>query len=183
MEQKEIVREFIKSLGMMKPPVISTDLFKNFIKNIIIDSESMEEFIVYSDRFIKHSQTFQMAFLLHSLASVTAIAPTGDPIGEVRKSVKTIAFDIPIQEMVKIISMDEAQRYSELCEKLLEYNSDEAKRLDKRIVDDRNNPDHQKIDDGTDPNQLFDPMETKFPTQSTPGDDLTEDLEIKDYKD
>ena len=180
MQQKKIVRDFVDTLGKMNPPIINGSLFKNYLKNIIIDSQSLEEFIIYSERFLKHSQTFQMSFLIHSLASVLGISPSGNPIHQVLSSVQTHVFDIPHEEIIKIEKMDEAERYSQLCNNFMDFESKESKSLEVRISRDRNDPNLEKTDDGTAPNAIFDPMGTEFPTQSVPGDDLTEELEIKD---
>lgn len=180
MEHKDTVRKFVDALGKMKPATISASLLKSFITNIIIDSESLEEFIAYSDSFLKHSQTFQMAFLLHSLSSILTIDPLGNPIKQTRDNIETHAFnDISMEEIQVIIKSDEAKRYEGLCDKLMDLNGPEAKSLEKRMFDQRHS-DLEKIDDGTEPNQLFDPMKSKFPTQTEPGEDLTEELEVMD---
>ena len=53
----------------------------------------------------------------------------------------------------------------------------ESKKLEERIKEVRAG---EKVDDGTKPNQCFDPMKTHFSTQEEPGQDLTEDLEVRD---
>ena len=180
MDQAQIVRDFVDTLGKMSPPIIDGSLLKNYLKNIVVDSKSLEEFITYSDRYLKHSQTFQMSFLLHSLASVLKVSPLGNPVHQVLASVKTHVFDIPHQEIIKIEKMDEAERYSQMCSFFMDFESKQSKSLEGRLSKERNDPNLEKIDDGTTPDAIFDPMGTMFPIQAEPGEDLTEELEIKD---
>jgi hypothetical protein len=176
MDQKEIVRKFVESLGKINPPKINTDLVSNYLSNIVVDSESLEEFLSYADQFLKHSQTFQMAFLLHSLSSVLMFHPLGSAVAQVKGSLAVNnVFDIP--DGAKLMKLDGAKRYDELCQKLMDFESREAKSLEKRIKEVRKG---EKIDDGSEPNRCFDPMTSNFRTQTQPGEDLTEDLEVRD---
>jgi len=178
MEQNDVVVKFIESLGKITPPKINGPLLKNYITNIVVDSHSLEDFIVHSDKYLKHSQTFQMSFLLHSLASVLIATPIGSPVLQVLSSIDTNAFDIGLSEASEIRKTDEAKRYDELCQKLMDYDSPEATSLENRIKKERKIG--IKFDDATEPNQLFNPLKTKFPTQEQAGEDLTDELEIRD---
>ena len=175
MDQKEIVRSFVDSLGKVKPPRIDQTLVENYVTNIVVDSDSLEEFICYSDRFLKHTQTFQMAFLLHSLSSVLMFHPLGSAVSQVRHSLQTNVYDIA--DGSKLMKLEGAKRYDKLCQKLMDFDSAESKKLEERIKEVRAG---EKVDDGTKPNQCFDPMKTHFSTQEEPGQDLTEDLEVRD---
>ena len=175
-DQKQVVRGFVESLGKITPALITTDLFENYIKNIVVDSESMEEFIAYADRFLKHSQTFQLGFLLHSLASVLTMATPGGPLLQVKLTIKTDSFRIPYDDIVRMKDLPEALRYDKLCEKLIEPQSPEAKSMDARIVSNRENK--EKIDDGTPANALFDPMKVMFAEDHEPGQDMSEKTEV-----
>jgi len=177
--QTEVVHEFIDMLGKSTPPVINADMVINYIKNIVVDSDSLEEFIVETDRYLKHSQTFQMGFMLHSLASVLTVTSHGNPIRQVQDSIATNAFNISLEEGMVIKALPEAKRYDEICEPLMDPTTDFAIRLNDRIVEGRNSG-QEKIDDGSEANQIFDPMKLNFPTQDEPGQDMTEELEIKD---
>lgn len=177
MEQVEVVRKFVDSLGKFDPPKITAKVARAYIENIVVDSESLEEFICYSDKYVKHTQTFQLSFLLHSLASVLKIAHLG-AVSEVVRSIQTDAFDISADESRELGESDAAARYDELCSKLMDYENEEAQKLHKRFIEGRNSGD-KKLDDGTEPNKIFDPMKTKFDDGSPPGDDLTEESEHK----
>ncbi len=178
MEHKETVRKFVDALGKFEVPKIDAKLVETYITNIVIDTDSLEEFICYSDRYLKHTQTFQLAFLLHSLASVLVSSPMGSAVLQVTKDVNTDAFDIPTTEGLRLRELDEAKRYEGFCDLLMDYESAPAQSLEKRIQEQRTSGDN-KLDDGSEPNAVFNPYGTKLP-QNSAGEDLTEETEIID---
>lgn len=180
MEQKEIVHDFVETLGKISPPIINADLLKNYITNIVVDSESLEEFIAYTDRFSKHTQTFQMSMLIHSLASTLVWSPLGNPVKQVHSMIPNNCIQIPHQTITRFAGLPASKRYEDFCRKLMDCDTPECQSLETRIDNDRLNL--EKLDDGTkEKNPCFDPMKTSFPQSNEPtGTDLTDELEIND---
>lgn len=147
MEQKLIVRDFVDSLRKIKPPVVNAKLLRRYLVDIVTDIDSLQEFIVYTDRFLRSSQTFQIGFLLHSLASVLMYHPLGSPVKQVKSSISTDVIHMSYQESKEIAALPEAKKYNDFCEQLMELESESAKILDGRIVEGRKVK--EKIDDGT----------------------------------
>jgi hypothetical protein len=153
-KQEEVVTAFISSLGRMVPPIIDAELVRNFITNIVVDSESLEEFITGIDRYSKHSQTFQMGLLLHSISSVLCFSPLGSPVKQVTNSFPTDVFHMSHEEANAFKELSGAKRYDILSIKLM-TDTEEAKSLDSRIKAERK---LDKLDDGgTVKNPIFDP--------------------------
>ena len=174
MTQEKIVENFIKSLGQMIPATINAEFIKYYITNIVIDSESLEQFIVGTDKYFKHSQTFQMGFLLHSISSVLCFSPLGSPADQVKNMVPTDAFRVTYEESYELKELSESKRYESLCQKLMS-DTVEARSLDAKITHSRK---LDKLDDGgTVKNPLFNPMKTEF-SDTPKGEDLAEELEV-----
>ncbi len=174
MDQKQIVYNFVESLGGIAP-IIDGELLTNYITNIVVDMSSLQEFISYTDRYLKHNQTFQMGFLLHSLASVLDFASIGNPIDAVVTSIPTSALKIPLDEMQRLAKTDAAKRYNKLCLLLMNPKLSAASDLNVIIIAGR---EKEKLDDGGNVNPMFNPMSSVFPKED-PGVDLTEDTEVK----
>lgn len=175
MEQKEIVEDFIKSLGQMTPAIINAEFIKYYVTKIVIDSKSLEQFIVETDRYLKHSQTFQMGFLLHSVSSVLCFSPLGSPVDQVKNMIPTDAFRMTYEESYKLKDLSESKRYESLCQKLMD-DTKESRSLEAKVSQARR---LDKLDDGgTIKNPLFNPMKTKFSKDKAKGEDLTEELEV-----
>lgn len=147
MKEKQIVRDFIDSLRKIKPAIVDRELLRRYLVDIIVDSDSLEEFIVYTDRFSRSSQTFQLGFLLHSLASVLLYHPLGSPVKQVKSSISTDSIHMSYQESKVIASLPEAKKYDDLCSQMMDYESEMAKKLEARMTESRKIK--EKIDDGS----------------------------------
>ena len=174
MEQDEIVKEFVEGLGKISPPIIDKEIILKYVTDVVVDSDSLGLFFMETDRYVKHSQTFQMAFLLHSLCSVMLYHPLGSAVQQVTNIVATEVFTISDEEGQEFKENNYVKRYDNLCQLLM---------TDKTLIEALNNKmDAQrklpKIEDGGKvANPLFDPLTVKFSQQSQPGDDLTEQTE------
>ena len=188
MDQGEIVKEFVVQLGKMTPPVIDKELVLKYVTEVVVDSDSLGLFFMETDRYVKHSQTFQMGFLLHSLCSIlmydhlgsgmtkslSSVLPSQSAVDQVTGVVATDVFNISEKEGEELKENDYVKRYDNLCQLLMtDRNLIEA--LNDKMDIQRKLP---KIEDvGKVPNPLFDPLTVKFSQHDQPGDDLTEQTE------
>lgn len=158
-ERFERIREFVDGLRDAEPE-LNAALLKTLIEEIVVDEETLREFILYSDRFMRRSKTFQITFLLHTLASVLkSHNPIGSPVKQVEHFIPTKAINIAFEEITQISNTPEADRYDKICDNLMNPQNKSSYDLHMEILEGRKN---EKLDDGSEPYLLYDPKDIKI---------------------